>query len=65
MMGCRGAVRRTCRPRAGPGRGRVMGARGGRLLASGGGGPVDGLMMDYPLTVPALLDRAARYFPRC
>jgi acyl-CoA synthetase (AMP-forming)/AMP-acid ligase II len=25
--------------------------------------PVDGLMMDYPLTVPHLLDRAARYFP--
>ena len=25
---------------------------------------MDGLMMDYPLTVPALLDRAARYFPR-
>jgi len=25
---------------------------------------VDGLMMDYPLTVPYLLDRAARYFPR-
>jgi fatty-acyl-CoA synthase len=25
--------------------------------------PVDGLMMDYPLTVPQLLDRAARYFP--
>jgi acyl-CoA synthetase (AMP-forming)/AMP-acid ligase II len=24
---------------------------------------VDGLMMDYPLTVPQLLDRAARYFP--
>jgi acyl-CoA synthetase (AMP-forming)/AMP-acid ligase II len=24
---------------------------------------VDGLMMDYPLTVPYLLDRAARYFP--
>jgi fatty-acyl-CoA synthase len=25
---------------------------------------VDGLMMDYPLTVPLLLDRAARYFPQ-
>ena len=24
---------------------------------------MDGLMMDYPLTVPQLLDRAARYFP--
>ena len=24
---------------------------------------MDGLMMDYPLTVPYLLDRAARYFP--
>ena len=24
---------------------------------------MDGLMMDYPLTVPHLLDRAARYFP--
>ena len=24
---------------------------------------MDGLMMDYPLTVPLLLDRAARYFP--
>jgi fatty-acyl-CoA synthase len=24
---------------------------------------VDGLMMDFPLTVPYLLDRAARYFP--
>ncbi len=24
---------------------------------------MDGLMMDYPLTVPFLLDRAARYFP--
>jgi len=24
---------------------------------------VDGLMMDYPLTVPLLLDRAALYFP--
>jgi fatty-acyl-CoA synthase len=24
---------------------------------------VDGLMMDYPMTVPYLLDRAARYFP--
>ena len=24
---------------------------------------MDGLMMDYPLTVPALLDRAALYFP--
>ena len=25
---------------------------------------MDGLMMDYPLTVPLLLDRAARYFPQ-
>ena len=25
---------------------------------------MDGLMMDYPLTVPYLLDRAARYFPQ-
>src|SRR5512142_265094 len=34
-----------------------------RLPTCGGGGPMYGLMMDYPLTVPYLLDRAARYFP--
>ncbi len=48
----------------------VGGRRPGSVIEQGvcrrlaGGGPVDGLMLDDPLTVPLLLDRAARYFPQ-
>jgi fatty-acyl-CoA synthase len=45
------------------GRGWVVRWRGGSGDVWGVVVRVDGLMMDYPLTVPYLLDRAARYFP--
>ena len=53
--------RRRSRERAAVGRGFVT--KQGGVCGRRARWSVDGLMMDFPLTVPYLLDRAARYFP--